>query len=46
MLEYDRIEVFDGTDVNKTDGSRECIIYYYWLFLNINFKYAMVVVIY
>ena len=31
-LEYDRIDVSDGIDVNKTDGSRECIIWHYWYF--------------
>ena len=25
MLEYDKIDVTEGTDTNKTDGSRECI---------------------
>ena len=32
MLEYDRIEVSKGTDVNKIDGLRECIIYHHWYF--------------
>ena len=31
-LEYDRIDVSEGIDVNKTDGSRECIIWHYWYF--------------
>ena len=26
ILEYDIIEVFEGIDVNITDGSRKCII--------------------
>ena len=29
MLEYDRINLCETVDVNKTDGSRECSIYYY-----------------
>ena len=29
MLEYDRIDVFEGIDVNKTDGLCECIIWHY-----------------
>ena len=37
MLEYDRIEILEGIDVNKTNGSRECIICHYWNFLEINF---------
>ena len=28
MLEYDRAALFKGTDVNKMDGSCECIIWY------------------
>ena len=24
MLEYDRIDIFEGTGVNKTSNSREC----------------------
>ena len=30
MPEYNRIELSKGSDVNKTDGSRECIICHYW----------------
>ena len=26
MLEYDRIDVSEGIDINKTGSSRECII--------------------
>ena len=39
MLEYDRIEVSEGIDVNKTDGLHKGIIYNYWYFLNINFRF-------
>ena len=39
MLEYNRIEVSEGIDVNKTTGSRECRICYYWYFLQINFRF-------
>ena len=38
MLEYDRIEVSERTDVNnKTNGSRECIIFHYWYFIKISY---------
>ena len=33
MLEYDRIDESEGTDFNKTNGSRECITCHYWYFL-------------
>ena len=36
MLEYDRIDLSEGIDVNKTSNSRECSSYY---FLDINFNY-------
>ena len=29
MLYFDRIDVFEGTDVNKTSASKECDICYY-----------------
>ena len=39
MLEYGRIDVSEGINVKKTDGSHECIIFHYWYFLKINFKF-------
>ena len=39
MLEYDRIDVSEGIDANKTDGSRECVICHYWYFLDIFFRF-------
>ena len=39
MLEYDRIEVSKGIDLDKTHGFRECIICHYWYFLDINFEF-------
>ena len=40
MLEYDRIDISDGIDVNKSsDKSKECDICHYWCFLNKNFTY-------
>ena len=39
MLEFDRNDVSGGNEVNKTDGSRECIICHYWYFLDINFSF-------
>ena len=34
MLNYDRIDVSEGADVNKTSASKECDICHYWYFLN------------
>ena len=39
MLEYDRIDVSEGIDVNKTNASKECGICHYWHFKDIGFKY-------
>ena len=39
MLYYDRIDVSEGIDVNKTSKSEECDICHYWCFLNRGFKF-------
>ena len=39
MLEYDRIDISEGVDVNKTSLSKECDICHYWYFKSICFKY-------
>ena len=39
MLEYDRIYISEGIDVDKTSTSKECKICHYWYFKNIDFKY-------
>ena len=38
MLEYDRIDISEGIDVNTTNLSKECDICYYCYFENIGFK--------
>ena len=39
MLYYDRIDISEGIDVNKTSASKECIICYYWYFVSKVFKF-------
>ena len=39
MLYYNRIDVFEGIDVNKTSTSKECHVRHYWYFLNYSFKF-------
>ena len=39
MLYFDRIDVSEGIDVNKTSSSKECDICHYWYFLNYSFKF-------
>ena len=39
MLEYERIDISEGIDVNKTNLSKECDICHYWYFKDIDFKF-------
>ena len=39
MLEYDRIDISEKIDANKTSLSKECDICHYWYFKDICFKY-------
>ena len=39
MLYYDRIDVSEEIDVNKTSASKECDICHHSYFLNYNFKF-------
>ena len=41
MLEYDRIDISEITDVNKTSNSRECSLCKFYYFLNKKFNYQM-----
>ena len=38
-LEYNRVDVPVGIVINNISGLRECIIYRYWYFLKINFRF-------
>ena len=39
MLKYDRIDISEGIDVNKTSASKKCDTSHYWYFKDIGFKY-------
>ena len=39
MLEYDRIDISEGIDMDKTNKSKEFDICHYWYFLDKNFNY-------
>ena len=49
MLEYNRIDISEGIDTNKTSASKKCNICHYWCFLDktstMNHIFAMDVVI-
>ena len=40
MLEYERIDISDGIDVDMSNKSKECMLCHYWYFLNKNFSYG------
>ena len=39
MIYFDRINVSERTDVNKTSVSKGCDICHYWYFLDYSFKF-------
>ena len=39
MLRYEKIDVSEGIDVNKTSASKECELCHYWFFKDIGFKF-------
>ena len=39
MLEYDRTDISEWIDIDKTNASKECDICHYWYSLNRGFKY-------
>ena len=40
MLKYDRIDISEGVDADKTNEPREFKFCHYWYFLNKNFSYG------
>ena len=40
MLEYDRIDILGGNDIDKTNKSKKCMLCHYWYFLDKNFSYG------
>ena len=39
MLYFDRIDVSEGIDINKTNASKDCITCHCWYFLDKRFKF-------
>ena len=39
MLRYQKIDVSEGIDINKTGASKECELCHYWFFKDIGFKF-------
>ena len=40
MIEYEKIDISEGIDINKTNKSKECMLCHYWYFLSKNFNYG------
>ena len=40
MIEYDRIDISEGIDVDMLNKSQECTPCHYWYFLDNNFSYG------
>ena len=39
MLQYNRIDVSEGIDINKTSESKECMLCHYWYFKDVDYKF-------
>ena len=39
MIYYDRVDISEGIDVNKTSASKECDVCRYWYFLTYSLKF-------
>ena len=39
MIQYERIDVSEGIDINKSNKSKECMICHYLFFKDIGYKY-------
>ena len=38
MLQYERIDVSEGIDINQSNKSKQCMICHYWYFKDIVYK--------
>ena len=39
MIEYERINISERIDVDKTNKSKECMLCHYWYFKDVGFKF-------
>ena len=39
MSKYEKIDVSEGIDINKTSASKECELCHYWFFKDVGFKF-------
>ena len=43
ILHYERIDVSEGININKSNKSNKCVICHYWYFKDKGFKYKLYV---
>ena len=41
MLQYEKTDVSEGIDTNKTNASKECMLCYIWYFKDIGYKFEV-----
>ena len=41
MSQYEKIDVSEEFDTNKTSASKECILFHYWYFKGVGFKFEL-----
>ena len=41
MLQYEKIDISEGIDTNKTSASKEYMLCHYWYFKDVGFKFEL-----
>ena len=41
MLQYEKFDVSEGIDINKTSASKECMPCHYWYFKDVGYKFEL-----
>ena len=41
MLQYKKIDVSEGIDTTKISASKECMLFHYWYFKDVGFKFEL-----
>ena len=39
MLQYEKVDISEGIDANKTSASKQCELCHYWFFKDVGFKF-------
>ena len=41
MLQYEKIDISEGIDIDKTNTSKEYMLCHYWYFQDVGFKFEL-----